>query len=127
MQRNKIYAVTTLAQVAIELGEDEDFLFDLTGQMDTEDGVTWVYGTDDQETVITLSNDGIDCLRNIIAEHRRSQYFPGARPLSEAYVGATTGLRSAATPSRRYASPSPSTAAIARQWVSLPHSWNICQ
>ncbi|MEL0210850.1 MAG: hypothetical protein VW891_09755 [Novosphingobium sp.] len=65
--------MTTLAQVAIELGEDEDFLFDLTDQMDTEDGVIWVYGTEDQEPVITLSNDGIDCLRDIIAEHRRSQ------------------------------------------------------
>ncbi|SMD07382.1 hypothetical protein [Novosphingobium sp. B1] len=36
--------------------------------MDTEDGVIWVYGTEDRELVITLSNDGIDCLRDIIAE-----------------------------------------------------------
>jgi hypothetical protein len=33
MQRNKVYAVTALAQLALELGEDEDFLSDLTDQM----------------------------------------------------------------------------------------------
>jgi hypothetical protein len=26
MQRNKVYAVTTLTRVALDLGEDEDFL-----------------------------------------------------------------------------------------------------
>ena len=72
MQRNKVYAVTTLAQVARELGEDEDFLFDLTDQMDTEDGVIWVYGTE-KEPLLALSGDGIDCLRDLIAEHRRNQ------------------------------------------------------
>lgn len=72
MQRNKVYAVTTLAQVALELGEAENFLFDLTDQMDTEDGLIWVYGTD-EDPVIALSGDGIDCMRDLIAEHRRSQ------------------------------------------------------
>jgi len=72
MQRNKVYAVTTLAKVALDLGEDEDFLFDLTDQMDTEDGLIWVYGTGD-EPVLALSSDGIECLQDIIAEHRRSQ------------------------------------------------------
>jgi hypothetical protein len=72
MQRNKVYAVTTLAQVALELGEDEGFLFDLTDQMDTEDGLIWVYGTE-EDPVIALSAEGIDCMRDLIAEHRRSQ------------------------------------------------------
>ncbi|WCT77157.1 hypothetical protein [Novosphingobium humi] len=73
MQRNKVYAVTTLTRVALDLGEDEDFLFDLTDQMDTEDGLIWVYGTGD-EPVLALSSDGVDCLQDIIAEHRRSQF-----------------------------------------------------
>lgn len=71
MQRNKVYAVTTLTKVALDLGEDEDFLFDLTDQMDTEDGLIWVYDTK-QEPVIALSDDGIECLRDLIAEHRRN-------------------------------------------------------
>ena len=72
MQRNKVYAVTTLARVAQELGESEDLLHDLTDQMDTEDGVIWVYGSD-EDPVLALSSDGIECLQEIIAEHRRQQ------------------------------------------------------
>lgn len=32
----------TLAHVAAELGEDEDWLFDIIGEMEPEDGVIWV-------------------------------------------------------------------------------------
>lgn len=70
MQRNKVYAVTTLAKVAQDLGETIELLGDLTDQMDTEDGVIWVYGADG-DPVLALSHDGIECLRGIIAEHRR--------------------------------------------------------
>jgi peptidyl-prolyl cis-trans isomerase SurA len=48
-------------------------LFDLTDQMDTEDGLIWVYGTG-EEPVLALSSDGVDCLQDIIAENRRSQF-----------------------------------------------------
>jgi hypothetical protein len=41
--------------------------------MDTEDGLIWVYGTGD-EPVLALSSDGVDCLQDIIAENRRSQF-----------------------------------------------------
>jgi hypothetical protein len=44
MQLNKISAIWTLAHVAAELGEDEDWLFDIIGEMEPEDGVIWVYG-----------------------------------------------------------------------------------
>lgn len=47
MQRNKVYAVTTLAKVAQDLDVDEDLLHDLTEQMDTEDGVIWVHGIEE--------------------------------------------------------------------------------
>ena len=70
MQRNKVYAVTTLAKVAQDLNVDEDLLHDLTEQMDTEDGVIWVYGIE-EHAVLALSQDGIDCLRDFLAEHKR--------------------------------------------------------
>jgi hypothetical protein len=47
MQRNKVFAVMSLARVARDLGESEELLHDLTDQMDTEDGLIWVYGTDE--------------------------------------------------------------------------------
>jgi hypothetical protein len=70
MQRNKVYAVTTLAKVAQDLDVDEDLLHDLTEQMDTEDGVIWVHGIE-EHAVLALSQDGIDCLRDLLAEHKR--------------------------------------------------------
>lgn len=79
MQRNKIYAVKTLALVARELNEDESLLDELTDQMDREDGLIWVYGVDDNP-VIALSDDGIDCLLELIAIHRANQNEEGLRP-----------------------------------------------
>ena len=81
MQRNKIYAVKTLALVARELDEDEALLDEITDQMDREDGLIWVYGTDDLP-VIALSNDGIDCLVELLAIHRDDQKQNGLRPSS---------------------------------------------
>lgn len=70
-QRNKVYAVMTLARVAHDLGEDEDLLFDLTDQMDTEDGVIWVYGRE-ADPVLCLSDDGVECIKELLLEHRRN-------------------------------------------------------
>lgn len=72
MQRNKVYAVMSLARVARDLGENEELLHDITDQMDTEDGLIWVYGTN-EDPVMAFSVDGIECLRDLIAEHRRGQ------------------------------------------------------
>lgn len=72
MQRNKVYAVTTLAKVAQDLGETFELLDDLADQMDTEDGLIWVYGTE-EEPVRALSEDGVECLQGLIADHRREQ------------------------------------------------------
>ena len=58
MQRNKVHAVTTLTKVAQDLEVSEDMLHDLTQQMDTEDGVIWVYGLE-EEGVLALTEDGI--------------------------------------------------------------------
>ncbi len=70
-QRNKVHHVTTIARVAIELGEDEDWLWDIANEMDQEDGVIWVYGPGD-EGVMAFSDDGIDCLRDLITLHKEN-------------------------------------------------------
>ena len=72
MQRNKVHAVTILTKVAQDLEVSEDMLHDLTQQMDTEDRVIWVYGLE-EEGVLALTEDGIECLRDILADHRRGQ------------------------------------------------------
>jgi hypothetical protein len=43
-QVNKVHHVTTITQVAKDLGEDEDWLRDVSIEMEIEDGVIWVYG-----------------------------------------------------------------------------------
>ncbi|MDB5580512.1 MAG: hypothetical protein JWR80_5688 [Bradyrhizobium sp.] len=40
--------------------------------MDTEDGLIWVYDTD-EDPVRALSDDGIECLQGLIGEHRRQE------------------------------------------------------
>ena len=71
-QRNKIHHVTTIARVAIELGEDEDWLWEVAGEMEPEDGLIWVHGPAD-DGVMALSDDGIECLQEIIAIHKEQR------------------------------------------------------
>lgn len=54
MHVNKVSHVTTISQVAKELGENEDCLFDVAAEMEPEDGLIWVCGiTDDGVTALT--------------------------------------------------------------------------
>ena len=46
MHVNKVH-VTTVDRVAERLGESVDFIHDVALEMDTEDGVIWVYGIGD--------------------------------------------------------------------------------
>jgi len=66
---NKVYRVTTIARVAAELGEDQDWLFDIAGEMEPEDGLIWVYGPGDEETM-AFTDFGIEQLQELIAIHR---------------------------------------------------------
>ena len=68
-QRNKVHSVTTIARVAIELGVDEDWLRDIAGEMEPEDGLIWVYGTDD-DGVMAFSDFGIENLKELVRIHR---------------------------------------------------------
>lgn len=67
-QRNKVHSVTTIARVAIDLGVDEDWLWDIANEMEPEDGLIWVYGLGD-DGVMAFSEDGIECLRELIEIH----------------------------------------------------------
>lgn len=60
-----IAQVFTIGYVANRLGEDEDWLFELSGDMFPED----VYGVG-EDGVPAFTKDGIDNLRQIIADQR---------------------------------------------------------
>lgn len=43
---NKVHHVTTIAKVARDLGEDEDWRRDVANEMEIEDAAIWVFGID---------------------------------------------------------------------------------
>ena len=61
--------VFTIARVAEMLGEDEDWLHDLSINMDPEDGCLWVLGIGEDE-VPAFTEAGVEGLKEIIAELR---------------------------------------------------------
>jgi hypothetical protein len=65
MHINKVHHVTTLERVAKDLGENEDWLFDVATEMEVEDGLIWVYGIG-QDGVMAFTDDGIENLVNLI-------------------------------------------------------------
>ena len=65
MHVNKVYRVTTITRVAAELGEDEDWLSDIAGEMEPEDGLIWVYGPGD-DGVMAFTDFGIETLTGLI-------------------------------------------------------------
>ena len=69
MQLNKVHHVRTLARVAAELGENEDWLCEVANGMEIEDGVIWVYGLG-QEECLALSDDGVERLQELIELHK---------------------------------------------------------
>ena len=65
MHVNKVHSVKTIDRVARELGESVDWLHDVAEEMDTEDGVIWVYG-DSADGVLAFTNFGIETLTALI-------------------------------------------------------------
>jgi hypothetical protein len=59
MHVNKVHHVTTINQVAKNLGEDEDWISDVANEMDIEDGVICVYGVGD-DGVLAFIDFGIE-------------------------------------------------------------------
>ena len=64
-----ISAVFTISYVANLLGEDEDWLHDLSIDMFPEDGCLRVYGVG-EDGVPAFTEYGIECLKQIIADER---------------------------------------------------------
>ena len=69
MHINKVHHVKTIGRVAKELGEDEDWLFEIAIDMEIEDGVIWVYdASEDGEMAFT--DFGIENLIDLIKIHK---------------------------------------------------------
>jgi hypothetical protein len=78
-----IAAVFTIGYVANMLGEDEDWLHDLSVDMFPEDGCLHVYGVGD-DGVTAFTEYGIECLRQIIADEREAGNAPAqVKPTEE--------------------------------------------
>lgn len=67
---NKAHSAKTIDRVARELGESVDWLHDVADEMDTEDGVIWVYG-DGDDGVMAFTNFGIETLTDLIEMHKQ--------------------------------------------------------
>ena len=70
-----IAAVFTIGYVANLLGEDEDWLLELSIDMFPEDGCLWVYGVG-EDGVTAFTEDGIENLRQIIVDERTAGRAP---------------------------------------------------
>ena len=70
-----IASVFTIGHVANMLGENEDWLFELSIDMFPEDGCLWVYGVG-EDGVPAFTRDGIECLQQIIADERAASRAP---------------------------------------------------
>jgi hypothetical protein len=63
--------VFTLARVAALLGEDEDWLYEISAELEPEDGRLAVYGLGDEYTP-AFTEFGLENLRELIRIHRES-------------------------------------------------------
>lgn len=61
--------VFTISHVAKILGEDEDWLREISNAMDPEEGCLWVHGVG-EHGVPAFAEYGIECLKQIIVEER---------------------------------------------------------
>ena len=73
-----ISAVFTIGYVAKMLGEDEEWLWDLSTGIFPEDGCLRVYGVG-EDGVPAFTKYGIQCLRHIIADKRAAGTAPEPR------------------------------------------------
>jgi hypothetical protein len=71
MHVNKVHSVKTIGRVANDLGEDEDWLWDVANGMDPEDGLIWVFGVGD-DGVMAFTDFGIENLMELIRIHKEN-------------------------------------------------------
>ena len=75
-----IASVFTIGYVGNLLGEDEDWLHELSIDMFPEDGRLWVYGVA-EDGVSAFTEDGIENLRQIIVDERTAgRATPSIKP-----------------------------------------------
>jgi len=65
MHVNKVHRVTTINRVAANLGESEEWLFDIANEMDAEDGLIWVDGIG-EDGLMAFTEFGIENLIELI-------------------------------------------------------------
>ena len=70
-----IATVFTITSVAEMLGEDEDWLHELSINMFPEDGCLRVYGVG-EDGATAFTEHGIECLKQIIADERAAGKAP---------------------------------------------------
>jgi hypothetical protein len=70
MHVNKVHHVTTIARVAEDLGEDEDWLRAVANEMEIEDGIIWVYGLGD-DGVPAFTDFGIENLIGLVRHYKQ--------------------------------------------------------
>jgi hypothetical protein len=68
---NKVHHVTTITQVAKDLGEDEDWLRDVANEMEIEDGAIWVFGVG-EDGVQAFTDFGIERLIELIQIYKEN-------------------------------------------------------
>jgi hypothetical protein len=71
MQRNKVHHVHTVGRVAKDLGVDEDLIHELTIGLESEDGVIWVYGVDDDDGTLAFTDEGVEEVQLLLQEYNR--------------------------------------------------------
>jgi hypothetical protein len=62
-----ITRVYTIRRVAQMLGRDEELIWNLSDQLEPEDGVLWIYDLDGAET-LAFTDRGIEALQEIIVD-----------------------------------------------------------
>jgi len=69
-QRNKVHRVYTAGLVANRLGVDEHLINELAIGLEPEDGVIWVYGVDDDDGIISFTDEGVEEVSLILEEYK---------------------------------------------------------
>ena len=77
-----IAAVFTIGYVANMLGEDEDWLYELSIDMFPEDGCLYVHTSQDK-AITAFTEYGIECLKQIIEDVRSLGQQPRRNPSTE--------------------------------------------
>ena len=71
MHVNKVHHVTTITRVTADLVEDEDWLWDVSNEMEIEHGVIWVYGVG-EDGVRAFTDFGIENLIELIKVYKEN-------------------------------------------------------